>query len=114
VRAILLAARSAARLGSDGPTCLLRIAGKSLLERHLDSLARAAVRELTVVLGHGHELVQAELNAIGARWSAAGRIEELAIEHLFNDQYQRGSLVSLQRAAHQLVHGGLWMDAALL
>ena len=48
MRAIILAAGYGRRLGLSTPKCLLRIAGRSLLERHLRLLKAAGLDDGTV------------------------------------------------------------------
>jgi choline kinase len=114
VRAILLCAGRGKRLGIEGPKCLVSIAGRTLLERHLVQLGAAGVDELTVVVGHAEAEVRGALDELAPRLRRAGQPVPAAIECLFNELYQHGSLVSLQRAAHRLGAGGLWMDADVL
>jgi choline kinase len=114
MRAILLAAGRGRRLGIDGPKCLVRVRGRTLLERHLDAMERAGLDALTIVVGHGRLELERELAAIVEARRAAGRPVGLAIECLFNELYPHGSLVSLCRAGQRLAEGGLWMDADVL
>lgn len=114
MRAILLAAGRGRRLGIDEPKCLLRFGGRSLLERHIDHLEACAVDQLTVVVGHQQEKVIAELEAIRRRHAGAGKPLALDVETLYNDLYERSSIVSLERASALLLTGALWMDADVL
>ncbi len=114
MRAILLAAGQGRRLGVDEPKCLIDIAGRTLLARHVDHLVAAGVDELTLVLGYAHEKLDAAVEPIEARYEQAGQRCPLRIERIFNELYQHGSLVSLQRAAHRLAEGAIWMDADVL
>lgn len=107
---MLLAAGQGKRLGVDEPKCLIRVAGQSLLERHLGNLAAAGIKHLTVVVGHAHERLTAELD----RLIASGATDGLGAAPLLNELYQHGSIVSLQRAAAQLECGAIWMDADVL
>jgi choline kinase len=111
MRGILLAAGRGRRLGIDGPKVMLRIGGRTLLERHLDAMAVAGMDALTVVVGHGREEIHAELERIASR---PGGAPPVAVETVFNELYVHGSLVSLQRAAHWLERGAIWMDADVI
>jgi choline kinase len=114
VRAILLCAGRGKRLGIEGPKCLVSIAGRTLLERHLVHLGAAGVDELTVVVGHAQAEVRRALDELAPRLRREGMPAPAAIECIFNELHPHGSLVSLQRAAHRLAPGGLWMDADVL
>jgi choline kinase len=114
MRAVLLAAGRGKRLGIDGPKVLLRVGGRSLLERHLDCMVGAGVSELTIVTGFRHELLEAALDEIVRRRQAVGRPLALDVECLFNERYPHGSLVSLACAIGRIGQGGIWMDADVL
>jgi choline kinase len=109
VRAIILAAGQGLRLHQPAdqqlPKCLLRFGGMSLLERHLRILARLQVHEVVVALGFRHELVEAELQSLGAR-----------PEIVLNERFELGSVLTVHRAAESLTRGGsvLLMDADVL
>lgn len=104
-RAILLAAGRGRRLGSEEPKCLLRIAGRTLLERHLENLAEAGVTHVTVVVGFQAGKIHEALAA------SSKRVE---VDTLTNDRFERGSIVSLHTAAKHLDAGCIWMDADVL
>ncbi|MBW2527406.1 MAG: phosphocholine cytidylyltransferase family protein [Deltaproteobacteria bacterium] len=114
MRAILLAAGRGRRLGIDEPKSLLRFSGRSLLERHLDHLVACGIDQLTVVVGHKKELLQAELDRVRRQREQAGAPLGLDVETLFNELYERSSIVSLQRAGDRLRDGAVWMDADVL
>jgi choline kinase len=106
MKAILLAAGRGRRLESDAPKCLLEIAGKTLLERHLENLAAAGVTDLTIVVGYE----QAQI-----RDFVATRTWPIPVRFVENDRFVRGSIVSLGVAIDSLVEsGGIWMDADVL
>ena len=59
--AIILAAGSGRRMQKMGwqkPKCLLRIAGKSLLDRALEALNQCGVRKRVIVAGYQHEVLR--------------------------------------------------------
>jgi choline kinase len=110
--AVLLAAGRGKRLGSDGPKCLVEVAGTSLLERHLAHLAAAGIGRVTVVTGYAADQIEKALKEIDGRRGTAPLLE---ITTRFNEQYVHGSIVSLQCAIDRLTdRGGLWMDADVL
>jgi choline kinase len=107
----MLAAGVGARLspGEDAPPpkALLRFGGKSLLERHLEILRRFGFEDVTLVVGHRAELIEAELERIGARD---------IVRTLFNPDYRKSSLLSLWTLRDVLAAGEpvLYMDADVL
>ena len=106
MKAILLAAGRGVRLGMDGPKCLVEIAGRSLLERHLSNMAAAGVTSAVVVTGHGREAIHTELSRVSPT---------IEVETVFNELFVHGSIVSLARAVERIAPaGGLWMDADVL
>ncbi len=106
MRAILLAAGRGRRLGIDGPKCLVPIAGKSLLERHLANMPEAGITALTIVVGFQQAMIRDELARLAP--SLAGK---LSIELVENPRFVHGSIVSLQVASERLLEGAIWMDA---
>jgi choline kinase len=64
MKAIILSAGQGSRLGqltSDRPKCLIDFAGRSLLDRQLDTLAANGITEAVVVTGFHDELVEAAI-----------------------------------------------------
>lgn len=102
MRAILLAAGSGQRLGRATPKCLVSIAGRTLLERHLQSAAACGITEMTVVAGFQRERVAEELARIRP---------PIQVAIVDNPRHDRGNILSLHLAADRLEGGGLWMDA---
>ena len=101
------------------PKCLLRftslpsIAGvaarsMSLLERHLRLLHAVGITDITVVVGHEHQQIAAELERLD--WQPRPRL-------VLNPQYTLGSVVSLAAAADTMTDASvdvLVMDADVL
>ena len=113
MRALILAAGRGSRLsqslGSPTPKCLLTFGGVSLLERHLRLLQAAGVREVVMVLGFEHAVIEAEL----ARLAALGLPK---VEVFINERFVLGSVLTVHVAAQALRRGGdvLLMDADVL
>src|SRR5690348_3469159 len=109
MRAIILAAGAARRLAplTDRTNkCLLRVGGRSLLDRMLDALAAAGIEAATIVVGHCQDQVRAE---------AGARRGGMAIRFLENPDYRKGSILSLWAARELLAEGDcLVMDADVL
>lgn len=114
MRAVLLAAGRGRRLGIDGPKCLLEIGGRSLLSRHLSHLEGAGVTALTIVSGHAREALEEAVRRDLEGRAQAGRPLDLDVEVIFNERFERGSLVSLHCAFGRLAAGGIWMDADVM
>ena len=111
MRAIILAAGRGQRLQQPEhqqlPKCLLRFAGKSLLERHLLALSECGVSEVVLALGFKRELIEAELE----RMKVVPRPEIV-----INAGFELGSVLTVHTAAGPLGRGGevLLMDADVL
>ena len=106
--AIILAAGVGKRLldASGGkPKCLIRIGGRSLLERLLQQLAAAGVAEAVVVVGFGAEVVRAEIGA------GPGGIRARFVD---NPRFREGAILSLWSAEAALCGPVLVMDADVL
>jgi choline kinase len=106
----LLAAGVGERLGEvsgNRPKVLLEFGGRTLLARHMDALRASGVAGLDIVTGYRADLIEAELDALGAAGYA--RIVP-------NPDFTEGSVVSLWRAREALTHGGdvLLMDGDVL
>jgi choline kinase len=110
MRAIILAAGRGQRLQQPEhqqlPKCLLRFAGKSLLERHLLALCECGVSEVVLALGFKRELIEAEL----------ARMQVARPEIVINAAFELGSVLTVHTAAEPLQRGGevLLMDADVL
>lgn len=96
--ALLLAAGVGRRLGNDRPKCLLEIGGRTLLERHLENLDALGI-PVRVVTGFKAEMVH-------------GYVPEA--QTVFNDQFRRGSLLSLACGLKGLEQDVVIMDADVL
>jgi choline kinase len=110
MKVAMLAAGAGQRLGMGEhapPKALLRFNGKTLLQRHLDSLAYFGLFDLTLVVGHQAALIERELAAIGGRDR---------VRTCYNPDYLRSSLLSLW-TLHDVLRAGepvLYMDADVL
>lgn len=61
MKAIILAAGTASRLRpltADTPKCLLKVGERTLLQRSLDALIAAGIREFVIVTGYLHEKIE--------------------------------------------------------
>ena len=108
MKAIILAAGVGNRLGdsSEGrPKCLLEIGGRTLIERTLQCLAELGVGPVVIVVGHQAELIRAEVT---------GKLPQLDLRFVTNEQFTRGSILSLWSAREYLDEDFLLMDADVL
>ncbi len=109
MKAVILAAGAARRLAplTDGTNkCLLRVGGRSLLDRMLEALAAERIEETVLVVGHCQDQVRAE---------AGDRRGTMRIRFVENSAYAKGSILSLWAARATLAAGDtLVMDADVL
>lgn len=108
MKAILLAAGVGRRIGGavEGrPKCLLTLGGRSLAERLVSSLARAGVRETTIVTGHRAELIE---QALG------GEHRGMPLRYAFNPEFTKGAILSLWAGRAAFDDDVLVMDADVL
>lgn len=110
ISAIILAAGVGRRLGAaaDGrPKVLLEFGGRTLLERHLAALRSCGIEEVSITVGHGRDLIEAEVERLGWR-------DRVGLVH--NPRYREGSLVSLWAQSARLRDGRplLLMDGDVL
>jgi len=111
MKAVMLAAGIGARLGSNitepPPKILLRFAGKSLLEYHLDNLRQLDVHELVLGVGYKHQDIEREIAALGA---------QDFVRTVFNEDYREGNIITLWTLREELCGGApvLLMDADVL
>lgn len=105
MKAIILAAGVGRRLGGsvvEHPKCLLELGGRTLLDRMLDALREVGVRDVTIVVGHLAEQIEA---------AVAGRD---GVRTIRNPDYRKGAILSLWTARDALDGDVLVMDADVL
>ncbi len=111
MKAIMLAAGVGSRLyGDDGnqpPKSLLKFAGKTLMQRHVEGLQSLGIESLTLVIGYRHEEILAE---------AQSHSREGFLHSIYNPRFRNGPVVSLWEARETLLSGEpiLFMDADVL
>lgn len=94
---VVTAAGLSTRMGGF-PKPLLHVDGRRFVERILDALAAAGVRERVVVLGYEHEAVRERADLADARV-------------VVNDDYEEGMLSSVRAGVRAIVEG---VDGLLL
>ena len=110
MRAIIFAAGIGRRIGGDEghpPKCLLQFGGKSLLHRHLELLRHCGIGEVVLGVGFQAEMIQMELDALGADGFA---------RTVFNPRFEEGSNLTLWSLRDELIQADevLLMDADVL
>lgn len=105
---IVLAAGVGRRLApytETRPKCLMEIDDHTLLERHVVHSERLGASSLTIVVGHKKEMIEREIAGLGL---------SLPVRVVFNEEYRKGSILSL-RAGLRAVDGDvIFMDADVL
>lgn len=106
MKAIILAAGVGNRLKpitDEIPKSLIKIGGRTVLERMLDSLAAAGVADVSIVIGHLKEMIT---KTVGDKYNGVN------VTYIVNTEYKLGSVVSLW-AAREVFSGDdiLLMDA---
>lgn len=109
MRAVIFAAGLGSRLGGAAealPKILLRFGGRTLLDRHLTQLGAVGITEITLGVGHGAALIEAELTHLNAK----------NVELVHNPDYREGSVVTMAVLGEVMTRGGdiLLMDGDVL
>ncbi|MFV2092147.1 MAG: NTP transferase domain-containing protein [Hyphomicrobiales bacterium] len=111
MKVIMLAAGVGARLGKTDtghpPKILLRFAGKTLLQYHIEILKAQGIDELVLGVGYHRQDIEHEITALGARDF---------VRTVFNKDYQEGNIVTLWTLRDELCCDDpvLLMDADVL
>jgi len=108
MKAIILAAGIGRRLKpftDHNAKCLLEIGGKTLIERYIESLWALGIKDIIIVVGHEKEKIMQKLGS---------SFQDCTITYLINEQYEKGSILSLWIALQELEDDALIMDADVL
>lgn len=109
MKVIMLAAGVGKRMSAVTniiPKCLIKIGEKTLLERHLETISLLGINDIVFVVGHFKEKIrEAVENNNGSRFN---------IKYIENEQYAKGSILSLWYARNELNDDVLIMDADVL
>ncbi len=111
MKVVMLAAGTGSRLGPTTeetvPKVLLRFAGKSLLERHIDIFRRQQISELVLGVGFHHHEIEQEIEKLNA---------QSFVRTVFNKDYDQGNIVTLSTLRDEICCGEpvLLMDADVL
>ncbi len=104
---LLLAAGRGRRLRpftDHSPKCMIEVGGKSLLVRHLEAFAALGLTEAAIVVGYEHQ----QIRRLGREYAG------VKIRYVFNEQFERGSILSLRVGLSEIAQGGIVMDADVL
>ncbi len=82
MKAIILAAGRGSRMNhltDDIPKCLVKLNGKSLLSRQIESLRKAGISEIGIVTGYKHELLRnvADFEFHNPHWADTNMVSSL-------------------------------------
>ena len=106
MKVILLAAGVGRRFGQRTkkiPKCLVPLGqGETLLKRYFRSFRSIGLREIIIVVGHKKEMIMSETARSG---------HHLKVRFVENEEYTKGSVLSLFKASHELNDDCLIMDA---
>ncbi|MDR4505583.1 MAG: phosphocholine cytidylyltransferase family protein [Candidatus Scalindua sp.] len=108
MKVIILAAGVGKRMSSvtgQTPKCLIKIGEKTLLENYLESFHALGLQEIVIVVGHHKEKIQETIKTKGKSFN---------IRYIENEQYTKGSILSLWYARNELDEDTLIMDADVL
>ncbi len=108
MKVIMLAAGVGKRMSAVTdtiPKCLIEIGDKTLLERHLETISQLGIKDVVFVVGHFKEKIKETVQKIN---------NGLNITYIENEQYTKGSILSLWYARNELNDDVLIMDADVL
>ena len=108
MKAIILAAGVGKRfqtITDQRPKCLIRVSGKTLLERTLTALGAAGVTEAVIVVGYRGDMIVEEIGE---------RCGPVSVRYIRNPHYEKGAILSLWSARNEFDDDLLIMDADVL
>ncbi|GHT08906.1 nucleotidyltransferase [Bacteroidia bacterium] len=82
MKAIILAAGTASRLRpltEHTPKCLLKVGSKNLLQRTIDALIENQIKDIVIVTGYLHEMIESFV---------VSHYPGLSVEFIYNDRYE--------------------------
>ncbi len=108
MKVIMLAAGVGKRMSAVTdliPKCLIKIGDKTLLERHLETISLLGIKDIVFVVGHFKEKIKEVVDKDNNGFN---------IKYIENEQYTKGSILSLWYARDELDDDVLIMDADVL
>jgi len=108
MKVIILAAGVGKRMSAVTniiPKCLIKVGEKTLLERHLEVISLLDIKDIVFVVGHFKEKIKEVVEKDNNGFN---------IKYIENEQYTKGSILSLWCARDELNDDVLIMDADVL
>ncbi|MCP5005627.1 MAG: phosphocholine cytidylyltransferase family protein [Planctomycetes bacterium] len=108
MKVIILAAGVGKRMSTvtnEIPKCLIKMGESTLLEKYLESFSRQGLKDIVIVVGHHKEKIKEVVRTKGQNFN---------IRYIENEQYTKGSILSLWYARNELNEDTLIMDADVL
>lgn len=108
MKAILLAAGVGKRLNqfiSNAPKCLIKFNGISVIKRLVNDLTAFGVTDIVIVVGYEKEKLFDELRDLQ---------KTVNIKYVINEEYKKGSIISLWKARCELNDDVVIMDADVI
>ena len=108
MKIIILAAGVGKRMSAvtnEIPKCLIKVGKKTLIERFFESFSLLDIKDVVIVVGHLKEKIQEKVKGIQNSFD---------VKYIENEQYKKGSLLSLWYARNELDYDVLIMDADVL
>ncbi|MBC8551336.1 MAG: phosphocholine cytidylyltransferase family protein [Candidatus Brocadiales bacterium] len=108
MKVIMLAAGVGKRMSAVTniiPKCLIKVGKKTLLERHLDTISLLGIKDIVFVVGHFKEKIKETVEKNNNGFN---------VTYIENEQYTKGSILSLWYARDELNDDVLIMDADVL
>jgi choline kinase len=106
--AIILAAGGGARIGqiTNDPKALLKVSGKSFLERHLESLGNLGIRKVIISVGYKNEKILEHLRPY---------LDDFEIDFDINEGYEtNGNGYAMHHCLKKIKGGALVFDGDLI
>ena len=108
MKVIMLAAGVGKRMSAVTniiPKCLIKVGKKTLLERHLETISLLGIKDIVFVVGHFKEKIKETVEKNNNGFN---------VTYIENEQYTKGSILSLWYARDELNGDVLIMDADVL
>ena len=108
MKAIILAAGIGRRLSpitDTTPKCLIKVGGKTIIERYFENFERLGIKEAVVVVGHLKEKIMA---AVGNEYHG------VKVTYLNNERFEEGNIFTVHLASQAFDDDIVMMDADVI